>query len=373
MALEYRSGHYNVIYYPTGRYGKKVRLVVPESIQDPGEAQAWHDAEHVGPLTGLSIGELWEEYLKSYSSMHHAETTQKDLKGISKWVKRYIGQFDAESVSLHHLAIYQRMRMKESVKRVGEKTVPKPIPRAVNKEVAYLGGMIRWAGKQGHITPRKLTPDALPYDRPLPKILTAEEVIALLRVVDPFHRAYLLCLYAMGLRSIEARNLKWRDVNFERGTVQMVQKGGSTKSLPMGAAVVAALKEIVPPEAKREDGWEGRPVFENKKAKQGKAVQDLRWTIRTAVKRAEITKRVTPHLFRHSFATHLVDENVSIGVVQHVLGHKDIQTTQIYTHTSLENLRQAQNLIGGKLDGLGYKKGAKILKWDTGKKGKPAP
>jgi integrase/recombinase XerC len=218
----------------------------------------------------------------------------------------------------------------------------------VNKEINYLMGMIRWAGKQGHIAPRRLMVDMLPYKKPLPQVLTAKEVEALVRAADPFYRAYLLVMYALGLRSIEMRRLTWKDVNFERGVVNMIQKGGATKSLPMGAACSSALREIAPPEGKREAGWREFPVFRNPKT--NKAVVNVRPAIKRIAKRAGIEKWVHPHMLRHSCATHMLDQGVNLRVIQKFLGHSNIQTTEVYTHVSLENLRAAQKLISKGID-----------------------
>ena len=377
MSLEYRAGHWNVIYWPTGRYGRKARFAIPTEIQDREAALIWHDnfiddwkARREQPkephaLTDLTIGQLWEEYMK-WSELHHAPTTHLDLNGggeskgkvgVGQWVKKYIGQYDAEGLGQHHCQIYQRMRTADA---------GRPINRTINKELAYLGGMVKWASEYKHITPRKLQIDRLPYKRPLPQVLTASEVLAIIKNAEPFYRAYFVCLYALGLRSIEARNLKWKDVNFERRVVNMIQKGGSTKSLPMGPAVISSFEAIAPPKGKREAGWDELPVFLN--PKKGKAVRFIRKAIHRACKKARIEKRVTPHMLRHSCATHMLDAGVNLRVIQEFLGHSNIQTTEIYTHVSLENLRAAQSLISGGFKNKGYGKGAEIIQWDTVKK-----
>lgn len=351
MSLECRSGRWFVIYRPSGRYGRKVRVPIPAEVAGGREgAQAWHDdfiaewkqsaslGQDPRPLTGLTISQLWEEYLP-WSKLHHAETTHKDLQNVGQWIKKYIGQYDAETIGPHHVQVYQRLRTEGA---------GRPINRTINKEINYLMGMVRWAGKQGHITPRRLIVDMLPYKKPLPQVLTADEVEALVGAANPFYRAYLLALYALGLRSIEIRNLKWKDVNFERGVVNMIQKGGSTKSLPMGAALLSALKEIAPPEGKRAAGWAESPVFQNPKTK--KAIVNVRPTLKRIAKRAKIEKWVHPHMLRHSCATHMLDQGVNLRVIQTFLGHANIQTTEVYTHVSLENLRAAQKLISSGID-----------------------
>jgi integrase len=369
MSLEYYSGKWHIAYYPDGRYGRKIRIPVPISIQDRRPAaqkyhndfiREWKAAKgkgiEEGPLTGLTIGQLWPEYLK-WSELHHAETTHADVVYCSRRILRHLGPYDAESLGIHHVQIYQRMRSAEA---------GRPIPRQINKELAYHSGFVRWAGKQGHITPRKLASDPLPYKRPMPQVLTVNEVKRILAAAEPFYRAYLICLYALGFRGVEARNLKWKDVNFERGVVNVIQKGGSTKSLPMGTALLSSLKAIAPPAESLEAYKGDLPVFESPK-KPGQAVKDVRKAIRRAMEKADITRRVTPHLFRHSCATHMIDEGVDVSIVREFLGHTDIKTTQRYVHISLENLRQAQNLISGGINRIGHNKGGKVYVWPQGK------
>jgi site-specific recombinase XerD len=360
MSLEYRSSRWYVIYRPDGRYGRKVRVPVPVTIKDREAAQKWHDdfirewkaakgqSNEPAPLTGQDIKTLWSEYLK-WSELHHAATTHRDIINVGQWVKKYLGQYAAEGIGPHHVQIYQRLRTAEA---------GRPINRTVNKELAYLGGMIRWAGKQGHIT--------------MPQVLSAPEVVSIIKASEPFYRAYLLCLYALGLRSIEARNLKWKDVDWQRGTVKMVQKGGTEKSLPMCATLESALREIAPPEPILQASGRDMPVFQDpstaKTGEPGEAVRDIRKAIKRACKRAGVTKRVTPHMLRHSCATHMVDEGVNLRVIQQFLGHANVSATEIYTHVSLENLRQAQASISRGLQNMGHRKSAKVVRLDTMRK-----
>lgn len=210
MSLVYYTNRWHIEYRPDGRYGRKVHFPVPLAIQDRDAAQDYHDyfiqewkaAKGDSPepksLTGLTIGQLWDEYVK-WSELHHAKTTHKDIVNIGKFIRKYIGQYNAEVIGPHHCGIYQRLRTADA---------DRPIPRAINKELAYLGGMVRWAGRQGHITPRVLQRDRLPYKRPIPRILTVGEVTSIIKAAEPFYQAYFLCLYALGLRSVEARNLQ---------------------------------------------------------------------------------------------------------------------------------------------------------------------
>jgi integrase/recombinase XerC len=372
MSLEYRSGRWSLIYRPDGRYGRKVRVSMDPAIQDQARAQAWHDdfildwKKNQGmdieshTLTGLSIEKMWPEYLK-WSELHHACTTHLDIISTGRRIIKYLGQYNAEGIGPHHIQVYQRMRSEESIKVIRGKKVPRPGPRAINKDLAYLMGFVKWAGKQGHITPRKLSSDPLPYKRPLPKVLTVKEVRAILLAAEPFFQSYFLCLYALGLRSIEARNLRWKDIDWQQGTVSMIQKGGTTKSLPAYPELLSSLKKIAPSRSKLKACGGDLPVFQHPVTQYenpGKAVKNIRLAIKRACQKAGVTKRVTPHLFRHSFATHLVEGGANLRVVQELLGHADIRNTQIYTHISLETMRAAQSVISKGLEYRGHSKGA---------------
>jgi len=347
MSLEYRYGHWSIIYRPNGRNGRKVRQPIDKSIQDPIEAKAIHDEVinakkasisrelNPRPLTGLTVGKLWDEYLP-YAKMYKAATTYKDLSNIKKYVKEYIGAYGAEDLSNAHIEIYKRLR---SEKRKAKHE----IPRALNKETDYIRGFIRWAGREGHITKRKIEVNKLNYERPIPQILSVEEVGRILEAAEPFYQAFFLCLYSLGLRAAEAKRLKWDDIDTENMTVQVKQKGGTFKILPMGERLQEALKGVGEPQP-------GQNIFMSRrkgKRYKDKAIVDVRSAIERAKTKAKITKRITPHLFRHSISCHLMSENVNASMIQKLLGHRNITTTQWYSHVSMANLKGVETVISG--------------------------
>jgi integrase/recombinase XerD len=181
--------------------------------------------------------------------------------------------------------------------------------------------------------------------RRLPGVLSREEAARILDAPDPADRlfwrdkALLEFAYASGVRVGELTALKVRDVDLVEGLAVVFGKGARERIVPMGRAAVQALvvylREIRPGLAGNRSAG---VVFLN--ARGTPLTRMGVWKIlRKHVQRAGVTKRVTPHTLRHSFATHLLEGGADLAAVQEMLGHADIATTQIYTHVEREYLR----------------------------------
>ncbi len=177
-------------------------------------------------------------------------------------------------------------------------------------------------------------------DKRLPAFLTFEEVIRLLGTPDLAtpqglrDRALLELLYASGLRVSELVSLKLDQVNIETKEIRVIGKGSKERMVLMGIPAVNALSTYLS---------EGRPLL--LKGKMSKAVfvnrlgtqipaRRVQKILDATAKKAGFNKRVYPHLLRHTFATHLLDHNADLRVVQELLGHESPSTTQIYTHVT---------------------------------------
>jgi integrase/recombinase XerD len=182
--------------------------------------------------------------------------------------------------------------------------------------------------------------------RSLPEVLTVQEVQTLLAspTLDDTlvfrDRALLELAYGAGLRVSEWISLGVRDLLLQDGLVRVFGKGSKERLVPIGRAAIGAaavyLRELRP----RLERGEGKGVlFLNAR---GRPLTRMgAWKIlRGYVKRAGITKHVSPHTLRHSFATHLLERGADLRAVQEMLGHVDIATTQIYTHVDREYLRK---------------------------------
>ena len=220
-------------------------------------------------------------------------------------------------------------------------------PASIRRSISALRTYFRFLLGDGIVSAdpseRLETPKAW---RTLPEVLTVDEVRRLLAspTLDDAlvfrDRALLEVAYGAGLRVSEWITLGVRDLMLDEGVIRVFGKGSKERLVPIGRAAIAAaavyLRELRP----RLEKGEGKGVlFLNAR---GRPLTRMgAWKIlRGHVERAAITKHVSPHTLRHSFATHLLEGGADLRAVQEMLGHVDIATTQIYTHVDREYLRQ---------------------------------
>jgi integrase/recombinase XerD len=206
----------------------------------------------------------------------------------------------------------------------------------------------------------------------IPKALDEREVEALLGAVvgdEPRElrdRAILETLYAGGLRITELVALDRADLDLPRGLVRVFGKGAKERIVPIGRPARAALTaylergrpELAPHAGRARGGRAADAVFLN--ARGGRLTRQGCWSIvRAAGGRAGLGERVHPHVLRHSCATHLVDHGADIRVVQELLGHASVSTTQIYTKVSAERLRAVYDHAHPRAGPAGPRSGAR--------------
>ncbi|MEE3477085.1 MAG: site-specific tyrosine recombinase XerD [Candidatus Cryptobacteroides sp.] len=190
------------------------------------------------------------------------------------------------------------------------------------------------------------TVDSPKLGRYLPEVLSVEEVTSIMESVDlsswngKRDRAILEVLYGCGLRVSEAVNLKISHVYLEEGFVQVVGKGNKERLVPIGEIAVDAIRSYLgarrdPAEPKYDD-----ILFLNRFGKSLSRVAMFNMVKKQAMI-AGIRKEISPHTFRHSFATHLIENGADLRVVQEMLGHESILTTEIYTHIDSSTWQRA--------------------------------
>jgi integrase/recombinase XerC len=173
--------------------------------------------------------------------------------------------------------------------------------------------------------------------RPLPLHLGEQDVGRLVEAADaPRDRAILETLYGGGLRVSELVGLDRDDLDLRAGVARVRGKGRKERLAPLGTAAVRALRDYLDGRPAVADP---RPVFLNRHGSR-LTVRSVHRLLGAAALRAGVDPRTTPHTLRHSFATHLLDRGADLREVQELLGHRNIATTQIYTHVSVERLKK---------------------------------
>lgn len=180
----------------------------------------------------------------------------------------------------------------------------------------------------------------------LPEVLTVEEIDRIIEAIDmdkaegQRNRAILETLYSCGLRVSELCNLKMSDLYFTEGFIKVEGKGSKQRIVPISQR---AIKEIRYWLIDRQ-AWRIKPGYEDYVflARWGKGISRIMifHLIKELADKAGITKKISPHTFRHSFATHLLEGGANLRAIQAMLGHESITTTEIYTHIDRNRLRQ---------------------------------
>lgn len=220
-------------------------------------------------------------------------------------------------------------------------------PRTVSRRLSVFRQFFRWLQREGGV---ERDPCALiespRLGRGLPKALSEEQVTALLEAPDPARalglrdRAMLELMYATGLRVSELVALELAQVNRNQGVVRVLGKGAKERLVPLGEEALAWLERYLVearPELMR--GAQCPHVFVT--ARRAAMTRQAFWhAIRRNAQAAGIRREISPHMLRHSFATHLLNHGADLRVVQLLLGHSDLSTTQIYTHLAREGLKR---------------------------------
>ena len=210
--------------------------------------------------------------------------------------------------------------------------------RSQARVISSLRSFYDWLVQEGVITDNPCdNVDAPKIGRNIPDVLSEEEVSRLMDIVDTStwfglrDRAILEVMYGCGLRVSEAVNLKISGLFLDEGFIRIIGKGNKERLIPIGDMAIEALlmyleARILPADRASED-----IVFLNRYGRPLSRISMFK-IIRSLAQLAGIRRDISPHIFRHSFATHLIEHGADLRVVQEMLGHEDISTTEIYTH-----------------------------------------
>ena len=233
--------------------------------------------------------------------------------------------------------------------RRGRRSDPGLAPTSLRRRAAAIKGFYRFAFGEGLITVDVAAHIDLPrMPRLLPETLTQDEVARLLDAPPAdatLERALLELLYAAGLRISEALNLDLEDVSLDGAFVRVIGKGDRERLVPVGEVALDALRAWLagPRETLVAEHHvapiRGGPLLLGRNGR--RLARQQAWAIvKRAAAGAGLGSRVSPHTLRHSFATHLLEGGADLRIVQELLGHASISTTQLYTHVTGERIRE---------------------------------
>lgn len=273
---------------------------------------------------------------KTYAALLGKFTTWSATQNLTDW----------KSVELKHLmAFLQHERERPLVDEPKEST-KRLSSESVYLEIAALRALYRFAENERLLPANVAENLSLPRRwKRLPKALTNDEITKLLTPALPetpeslCDQAILELAYASGLRLSELKNLRLEQLHLDAGFINVIGKGNKERVVPVGRKAIEAIQNYLAA---------GRPKLVTPKSpanlflnRRGLplAASTMWARIKRRLRRAEIGRNVTPHALRHSFATHLLENGADLRVIQELLGHANISTTEVYTHVTASRLR----------------------------------
>lgn len=289
--------------------------------------------KNIGQLDTF-IDHLW---LEDGLSKNTLESYRTDLSQFNVWLAKN----NSYLLEANQADIQQYLAVK----------FPQSKPRSISRLIASMRRFYRYALRENLIkTDPTLQIESPKLPRSLPKSLNEQEVEDLLNAPDTNQpiglrdRAMLELLYASGLRVSELVGVKVNEVSTQDGVVRVTGKGSKTRLVPMGEEAADWITKYL--KQARPEILQKRlcdALFVTSRA-EAMTRQAFWYLIKRYALVAGITKHMSPHVLRHAFATHLLNHGADLRVVQMLLGHADISTTQIYTHVARERLKALHSM-----------------------------
>jgi len=259
---------------------------------------------------------------------------RNDLNGLAAWLSGRGGGLVAA-------------RREDLLGYLSERVINGARPRTTARLLSSLRRFYRYLVREGRLSADPTVRiDSPRIGRPLPDSLSEEEIEILLdapavdEALGMRDRAMLELLYACGLRVSELVNLTMEQIDLTQGVVRLMGKGSKERLVPLGEEAVDWLQRyIAQSRPELAAGASARALFITRR---GKAMtrQAFWYRLRHYAVKSGINKTLSPHTLRHAFATHLLNHGADLRVVQMLLGHSDLSTTQIYTHVARERLKE---------------------------------
>jgi integrase/recombinase XerC len=278
----------------------------------------------------VSPREAVEAFLRHFAaerapSVHTLSAYRRDLEKL-------LGFMEAEGMSSFDALTPDRLRGMIAREHRGGLQ-----PNSIQRLLSACRTLFRYLTREGQLAHDPAAAVRGPkVRRKLPQVLDADEAKEFVETnlggtLAPRDSAMMELFYSSGLRLSELTGLRWGDLDLEDGQVRVLGKGSKTRILPVGRFAVTALKGL----AALGGAGPEQPVF---KGRGGAPISARAVQMRLAKLSSGQTKRVHPHMLRHTFASHMLESSGDLRSVQELLGHADIATTQIYTHLDFQHL-----------------------------------
>ena len=287
----------------------------------------------------------WEKSIKEFKSYLKIERSLSDntIESYLRDVRKLSG-FSQEK-NLNELQI-TKTEVKEFIAVINKERIS---ARSQSRIISGIKAFYKYLILEDYLTvnPTELI-ESPKIGLKLPDTLSVSEIDSLISAIDLSHpqgernRAILEVLYSCGLRVSELTHLKLSNIRFKEGYVKVVGKGNKERFAPIGGVAIKFLKIYLNEIRTHQDIKKGSEdiVFLNRRGKQLTRVM-IFTIIKDLATKIGMKKKISPHTFRHSFATHLIEGGADLRAIQEMLGHESITTTEIYTHLDREFLRES--------------------------------
>lgn len=261
--------------------------------------------------------------------------------------RRDLGDFlcFCESRGIENLDNVRRSEVNNYVLKLHDE---KMTTTTVVRKIASLRGFFKWLCANDYCkSDPTLTLEQPKLPKRLPKVMTVQEIEEILNQnLDEMHSVIIELLYGCGLRVSELVNINLSDIDIKSKYLQCLGKGSKERIVPLGKKAISALNKYLPI---REFNLRKNNVETKHLLVDGNGRILTRQDIYTFIhsQGEKIYKHISPHTLRHSFATHLLENGADLRIVQELLGHSDVSTTQLYTHVSKKRLKEVYFAING--------------------------
>ena len=257
----------------------------------------------------------------------------RDLIAFSNFIGEEYEINQIENINKEHIHLYLKELSKTNC------------TNSISRKLVSLRMLYIFLVKENIVKEHLMSSFTLPKrDKKLPIVLSQEEMIEILDgiivcdAISSRNRCMVELLYATGMRISELLNLTLKDLNIKMGFIKVIGKGNKERMIPIGSYVGEILEQYINDYRAEFNIKNDSLLFFNKHG-QRLSREEFYSILQTIVNSTSITKKVSPHTFRHTFATHLLENGADLRSIQELLGHSDISTTTIYTHISNQKIR----------------------------------